>query len=94
MGGRIIRLAAVRRLERLRRARVVRAIALGAIEDVGGSNAVLAAGYKARLEILEIDERRLWAEVEAELGQLVGFTWWWGEKQDTLPAPAEVSRLR
>lgn len=79
MTRRVVRLAAVRRLDRLRRARLVRALADRAIQDVGGGNAVLVAGHKARLGRLAPDERQLWAEVEAELARRTGFTWWWCE---------------
>ena len=80
MGGRIVRLAAARRLERMRRAHIVRAVADQAVRDVGGANAVLVAGHKARLLRLPGDERQLWAEVEAELARRLGFSWWWGEE--------------
>lgn len=84
MGGQIVRLAAVWRREKMRRARYVRQIAVQAIKDVGGSQAVLVAGHKARLKLLSADERQLWAEVEAELGRIVGFTWWWGTDMATV----------
>ena len=81
----VVRLDAVRRLERMRRRRAIRAAAVALVNVHGAGWAGRLAGASARDLRFTDRQRTRWGEIETEIARINGFGWWWPDEAADAP---------